>query len=85
LAVTSESDPSLPPFHLKSAVNEALPPGWKSIDGDFIWITPVYLSHIGEDMFMMPRAGLSEEIIYVYCLPGEVVSTEWRDVISFAA
>jgi len=36
-------------------------------------------------MFMMPRAGLSEEIIYVYCLPGEVVSTEWRDVISFAA
>jgi len=41
---------------------------WITLDGDYVFVMPIYLSHIGSDMYAMPEAKLEEPIIYLYCL-----------------
>ena len=35
------------PFHLLSDLLTPLPPDWESLEDEFVWVTPIYLSHAG--------------------------------------
>lgn len=69
-----QDDVSKPPYFLKSSLSEPLPDNWKTIEGDFIFVMPVYLSHIGDDMLTIPTAKLEEPVMYLYCLKHGIVS-----------
>ena len=69
-----QDDVSKPPYFLKSSLSEPLPDNWKTIEGDFVFVMPVYLSHIGDDMLTLPTAKLEEPVMYLYCLKHGIVS-----------
>nr|XP_018666860.1 sphingosine kinase 2 isoform X1 [Ciona intestinalis] len=66
--------------HLKS-LNEPLPEGWVSLEDNFVWIMPVYLSHIGHDMLAMPASKMEDKVIYLYCLKSTVSKMKLAQVL----
>nr|CAB3266531.1 sphingosine kinase 2 [Phallusia mammillata] len=68
-------------FHISSSLHESLPNEWKSIEEEFVWVMPVYLSHVGQDMFMMPNAKLDEDVIYLYCLKSGVGRAQLLNIL----
>ena len=47
---------------------------WITLEDDFVFVLPIYISHLGSDIFAMPGAKLEEPVIYLYCLRYGVVS-----------
>ncbi|XP_018666860.2 sphingosine kinase 1 isoform X1 [Ciona intestinalis] len=66
--------------HLES-LHEPLPEGWVSLEDNFVWIMPVYLSHIGHDMLAMPASKMEDKVIYLYCLKSTVSKMKLAQVL----
>lgn len=61
-------------YHLRAPCSEPAPEDWAVIESEFVWVTSVYLSHIGNEMMGVPQAKLDEDILYIYTLRKGIVS-----------
>ncbi|CAK8696349.1 unnamed protein product [Clavelina lepadiformis] len=66
------SDLSCPPYLQHEQITNSLSNDWQYLEGEFVWVSAIYLSHLGKDMFMMPHAKCGGDTIYLYCLKSTV-------------
>ena len=58
-----KADFSPVPTPLLPALEEPVPEGWASVDGDFVLVMAVYQTHLGSDMLAAPDARLQDGLI----------------------
>lgn len=61
-------------YHLRTSCDEPAPDDWAVVESEFVWVTSVYLSHIGNEMMGVPQARMDDDIIYIYTLRKGIVS-----------
>ena len=49
--VPTREVPSSHPFYLPEDISSPIPPEWNSVEDEFVWITPIFLSHLGKSNF----------------------------------
>lgn len=61
-------------YHLRSPLDADPPEDWVTLESEFVWVTAVYLSHLGNEMAGVPAATLDDDVIYIYTLRYGIVS-----------
>ncbi|XP_037675396.1 sphingosine kinase 2 [Choloepus didactylus] len=54
-----------PPDHLLPPLGSPLPPGWVTLEGDFVLILAISPSHLGADMVAVPHARFDDGLVHL--------------------
>ena len=61
-------------YHLQASCDEPPPDDWTVVEAEYVWVTSVYLSHLGNEMMGVPKASLDDDVIYIYTVRKGIVS-----------
>ncbi|XP_069783172.1 sphingosine kinase 2-like isoform X2 [Narcine bancroftii] len=64
-SVPAKQPLALPPDHLLPPLHQPLPPGWETVQEDFVLVLAMYQSHLGADLLAAPFARLSERALHL--------------------
>nr|XP_031537837.1 sphingosine kinase 2 isoform X3 [Vicugna pacos] len=64
--VSIAASPGGPPDHLLPPLGTPLPPGWVTLEGDFVLILAISPSHLGADLLAAPHARFDDGLVHLF-------------------
>nr|XP_039265564.1 sphingosine kinase 2-like [Styela clava] len=68
-------------YHLRSSLDSDPPEDWVQLESEYVFVTSLYLSHLGHEMMGVPTAKLDEDIMYIYTLRHGISKTQMMNVL----